>query len=100
MRIVVKRLRYATELAAPVGGKKARRATKRLAKVQAVLGEHNDNCVAEAKLRALGRRTGDSGAWTAGLFGGLALARAAECRDRFPVVWARASASRRWRWIK
>lgn len=100
LRMVVKRLRYATELVAPVGGKKARRAARRLARIQTALGEHNDSCVAEAKLRALGERTGDPGSWAAGLFGGLALARAAESRARFPAVWARATAGKRWRWIK
>jgi CHAD domain-containing protein len=98
LRIDVKRVRYAAELAAPAVGKKATRAARALATVQDVLGEHNDASVAGGQLRALGERTEDTGAWAAGLFGGLQLARAAECRARFPGVWAQAAAGKRWRW--
>lgn len=100
LRIGVKRARYGAELAAPAAGKKARRAARKLAEVQDVLGEHNDACVAGERLRGLGERTGLAGAWAAGLLGGLALARAAECRERFPPVWAAAAAGKRWRWTK
>lgn len=100
LRIGVKRLRYASELVAPATGKKARRAARKLALVQDVLGEHNDACVAEVQLRTLGRRTGETGAWAAGLLGGLQLARAAECRRRFASVWTDAASGARWRWIK
>lgn len=99
VRIGVKRLRYAAELAAPAVGERARRAARRLAEVQDVLGEHNDACVAVNRLRALGERTGDRGAWAAGELGGLALARAAGCRERFPSVWADAASDARWRWV-
>jgi CHAD domain-containing protein len=98
LRIEVKRVRYAAELAAPAVGEKASRAARALATVQDVLGEHNDACVAGGQLRDLGRRTDDGGAWAAGLFGGLQLARAAECRTDFPAVWAQAAAGKRWRW--
>jgi CHAD domain-containing protein len=99
LRIAVKRVRYAVELAAPVAGEKARRAAHRLADVQEVLGEHNDACIAVARLRTLGERTGPSGAWAAGLLGGLQLAQAAQCRKRFSSVWAKAAAEPRWRWV-
>jgi CHAD domain-containing protein len=100
VRIAVKRARYAAELAAPAVGRKARRAARRLARVQNVLGEHNDACVEGLRLRDLGARTDGSGAWAAGLLGGLALARATECRERFPDAWARAAADRHWRWTR
>src|SRR5579859_2986154 len=95
MRIEVKRLRYAAELAAPAVGAQAQRAARRLAEVQDVLGEHNDACVAGVRLRHLGERTGSSGAWAAGLLGGLALARAAGCRGDFPSVWSGAASKKR-----
>lgn len=98
VRIEVKRVRYASELAASAAGKKARRAARRLARVQDVLGEHSDACTACARLRGLGERTGSNGAWAAGLLGGLQLARAAECEKRFEPVWADAAAGKRWRW--
>lgn len=100
LRIGVKRVRYATELAAPAVGKKAGRAARELARVQDVLGDHHDACVAALRLRELGSRTGPAGVWAAGLLGGLELARAAESRDRFPSVWAQAAAPEQWRWAK
>ncbi len=100
IRISVKRVRYASELAAPAAGAKARRAARGLANVQRVLGEHNDACVATMRLRDLGSRTGQPGAWAAGLLGGLQLARAARCRKHFRSAWADAAAAKRWRWTK
>ena len=100
LRIAVKHVRYATELTEPVAGKQARRAAGGLARVQDVLGDHNDACAAEVRLRALGERTGSRGAWAAGLLGGLQRARAAECRKRFTSVWADATKAKRWRWVE
>jgi CHAD domain-containing protein len=100
LRIEVKRVRYAAELAAPVAGKKARRAARRLARVQDLLGEHHDATAAEMRLRALGERTGPTGAWAAGLLGGLRLSDAAVCRQRFTPAWAKAEAPKVWRWTK
>lgn len=99
LRIGVKRVRYAAELAAPSTGKKARRAARGLARAQDVLGEHNDAYTAGLRLRSLGEKSGPSGAWAAGLLGGLQLARAAACRKQFPPVWAHAVADKRWRWV-
>jgi CHAD domain-containing protein len=100
LRIGVKRVRYAAELTAPVAGKRARRAAQGLARAQDVLGDHNDACTAVVALRTLGERTNSSGAWAAGLLGGLQLARAAECRTRFTAVWADATKAKLWRWVE
>lgn len=100
LRIDAKRVRYAAELAAPVVGKKARQAARGLAQVQDVLGDHHDAIAAALRLRALGSRAGPAGAWAAGLLGGLQLARAAECRDRFASAWGDAAAPDRWRWVE
>jgi CHAD domain-containing protein len=100
LRIGIKRVRYAAELAAPAAGRKARRAVKRLSKVQDVLGEHNDARVACEQLRGLGERTGVRGAWGAGLLAGLQLAHAAESREHFRGVWTGATSGKRWRWTK
>jgi CHAD domain-containing protein len=99
MRIQVKRVRYAVDLAVPVAGEPARRTTKALARVQDVLGEHNDACTAVARLRALAPDASPAGSWAAGVLGGLQVARAAECRERFPAVWNKAAAKDRWDWI-
>jgi CHAD domain-containing protein len=99
LRISVKRLRYATELCVPAVGKKARRAAKGLAAVQDVLGGYNDAWVAEERLRSLGERTDRTGAWAAGLLGGLQLARGAEYREQLPSEWKKAVGGKRWRWL-
>lgn len=53
LRIRGKKLRYAAELAAPTGGKPVRRLVKATKGLQDVLGEHQDACVAEQRVRAL-----------------------------------------------
>ncbi|HZU61458.1 MAG TPA: CYTH and CHAD domain-containing protein [Solirubrobacteraceae bacterium] len=98
IRIRTKRARYAAELAAPATTGKARKSARKLAGVQDLLGDHHDACVAVLALRDLGARTGQSGAWACGLLGGLAVARAAECRTRFASVWRDATARKHWRW--
>lgn len=65
-----KRARYATELAAPVTGKKSKRRIKRFKQAQDVLGEHQDSVVARQLLRRLGtepRATSGQNAFTLGL---------------------------------
>jgi CHAD domain-containing protein len=53
LRIRGKKLRYAAELAAPTGGKPVRRLVKATKRLQDVLGEHQDACVAEVRVRGL-----------------------------------------------
>lgn len=100
LRIKLKRVRYAAELATPVAGKQASRAAHGLAGVQDVLGDHHDACTASERLQALGDRTGPGGAWAAGLLGGLQLAHAADDRERLWSVWEDAAAPKRWRWTR
>ena len=53
VRIETKRARYAAELAEPVLGKAGARFLRRAKVVQDVIGEHQDACVAEARIREL-----------------------------------------------
>jgi CHAD domain-containing protein len=53
LRIHGKKLRYAAELAGPRGGKQVKRLVKATKRLQDVLGEHQDACVAEQRLRSL-----------------------------------------------
>jgi CHAD domain-containing protein len=99
VRIHVKRLRYATELAAPLAGGQARGAARSLARLQDVLGDHNDACVAVVRLRAVSEHSPAAAAWAAGAMGGLQVARARTCRERFPAVWSDAVRAKRWRWV-
>lgn len=53
LRIRGKKLRYAAELAAKAGGKPVRKLVKATKRLQDVLGEHQDACVAEQRVRGL-----------------------------------------------
>jgi CHAD domain-containing protein len=53
LRIQGKRLRYAAELVAPIGGKPVRRLIRATREFQDVLGDHQDTVVAEAEVRRL-----------------------------------------------
>ena len=99
VRILAKRLRYATDVSAPLVGKPARRAARVLADLQDVLGDHNDARVALARLRELSRDATPAVAWTSGILAGLQVARAAECRARFPSAYRSAVAKPSWTWL-
>ena len=98
VRILVKRLRYATDVAAPLVGKPARRAVRALRELQDVLGDHNDACIAVIRLRELSDDAPAARVWSAALLGGLQLARTADCRARFPAVYKSALAKKNWTW--
>lgn len=53
LRILGKRLRYTGELVEPLLGAPVRRLLKATAELQEVLGDHQDACVAEARIRGL-----------------------------------------------
>jgi CHAD domain-containing protein len=99
VRILAKHLRYAVDVSAPVAGKPARRAVRALARLQDVLGDHNDARVALQRLRDLGSDATPAAVWTSGVLGGLQIARAAECRAQFPGAYRSAIAKSRWQWI-
>ena len=60
-RKAAKRYRYAAELTAESGGKKASRIVKSTTKLQTLLGEHQDSVVSAEFLRRLGAEAGASG---------------------------------------
>ena len=85
IRILAKRARYAAEAVAPVAGPQAEPFAKGAAKLQTVLGEHQDSVTAQAWLRAAkvtGRR-----AFVAGELIALERLAADEARARWPKVW-------------
>lgn len=59
LRIRGKRLRYTAELAGSVSGKRMKRLVAATKRFQDVLGEHQDACVAEERVRGLLRDMGD-----------------------------------------
>ena len=99
VRILAKRLRYATDVAAPLAGKRARGAAHALARLQDVLGDHNDACVALTRVRELTHDATPAVIWAGGLLGGLQIARASDSRTQFDAVYRDALAKHRWDWI-
>jgi CHAD domain-containing protein len=66
VRILAKRLRYATEAVAPAAGKQARKFATDAARIQDALGELNDAAVAGAWLTACAERLDGPAAFAAG----------------------------------
>jgi CHAD domain-containing protein len=85
IRILAKRARYAAEAVAPVAGPDASAFARAAAKLQTVLGEHQDSVTAQAWLRAAkvtGRR-----AFVAGELIALEHIAAGESRADWPKTW-------------
>jgi CHAD domain-containing protein len=85
IRILAKRARYAAEAVAPVVGSAALAFARAAAKLQTVLGEHQDSVTAQAWLRAArisGRR-----AFVAGELIAMEHVAAEEARAKWPKVW-------------
>lgn len=88
VRIRAKRLRYAAETVAGVAGKPARRLARAAAKVQEVLGDHQDAIVAADWLRdAAAVSGGTRAAFAAGMLAARELAAAETHRAAWPRVW-------------
>ncbi len=93
LRIVLKRARYAAELAAP-GGKARKRFLRDARRLQDVLGEHQDAVVAEERLAATAVFDGDTAiAFLAGRLAERQAARRAAAQKRLPRAWKRLRAS-------
>ena len=85
IRILAKRARYAAEAVAPVVGKAADAFARATAKLQTILGEHQDSVTAQAWLRSArisGRR-----AFVAGELIAMEHVAADDARAKWPKVW-------------
>jgi CHAD domain-containing protein len=85
IRILAKRARYASEAVAPVAGSGAAAFARAAAKLQTVLGEHQDSVTAQAWLRSArisGRR-----AFVAGELIAMEHVAAEDARSRWPKIW-------------
>ncbi|MGH8998994.1 MAG: CHAD domain-containing protein, partial [Acidimicrobiia bacterium] len=98
VRILAKRARYAAEAAAPVMGRQASAFAGAVARLQTVLGDHQDACVAETWLRRHVPAARPAEAMLVGQLIGLQRAEAAQCRAAWPAVWkaARKKSLRDW----
>lgn len=90
VRILAKRCRYAAEAVVPVAGQRAERFASVIARIQTVLGDHQDTVVAEAWLRAAATAVPESGVAAGELIAGQRAHRA-RLRARWPATWATAS---------
>jgi CHAD domain-containing protein len=85
IRILAKRARYAAEAVAPVVGKAADAFARAAAKLQTILGEHQDSVTAQAWLR--GARISGRRAFVAGELIAMEHVAAEDARAKWPKVW-------------
>jgi CHAD domain-containing protein len=85
IRILAKRARYAAEAVAPVVGKAADAFARAAAKLQTILGEHQDSVTAQAWLR--GARISGRRAFVAGELIAMEHIAAEDARAKWPKVW-------------
>jgi CHAD domain-containing protein len=85
IRILAKRARYAAEAVEPVAGPGAAAFARAAAKLQTVLGEHQDSVTAQAWLR--GARVSGKRAFAAGELIAMEHLAAQEARGKWPKVW-------------
>jgi CHAD domain-containing protein len=85
IRILAKRARYAAEAVAPVVGAGAAAFARNAAKLQTILGEHQDSVTAQAWLR--GTRIGGRRAFVAGELIAMEHLAAEEARKKWSKVW-------------
>jgi CHAD domain-containing protein len=97
IRILAKRARYAAEAVAPVIGPDATAFARAAAKVQTILGEHQDSVTAQAWLRAA-RVTGRR-AFVAGELIALEHVAAQKARKDWPKVWKALDRKRLRKWM-
>lgn len=95
VRIRAKRTRYAAEAVTPALGPDARRFAKAVAKLQEVLGDHQDAVVAATWLRDAARSTDDLEAvFVAGVLTGMIRSIEHRTRDAWPKAWKRVRKTR------
>jgi CHAD domain-containing protein len=85
IRILAKRARYAAEAVTPVVGKAAEAFARAAAKLQTILGEHQDSVTAQAWLRSA--RVSGRRAFVAGELIAMEHVAAEDARAKWPEVW-------------
>jgi CHAD domain-containing protein len=97
IRILAKRARYAAEAVAPVIGADAAAFARAAAKLQTILGEHQDSVTAQAWLR--GARVTGRRAFVAGELIALEHVAAEKARKDWPKVWNALDRKRLRKWM-
>jgi CHAD domain-containing protein len=85
IRILAKRARYAAEAVAPMAGASAAAFARAAAKLQTILGEHQDSVTAQAWLR--GTRITGRRAFVAGELIAMEHVAAEDARKKWPKIW-------------
>ena len=100
-RKAAKRARYTADVLVPIEGQRARRFSKRMTKIQTVLGDHQDSVIARATIRDLGvsaHRAGQN-AFTYGLLYERDAETARGLQHRARRAWRKSSRARYRRWL-
>lgn len=100
-RKAAKRARYTADVLVPIAGKKAKRFSKRMTKIQTVLGDHQDLVIARGAIRDLGMRAYRAGenAFTYGLLYESDAQTALELQYQARKAWHKSSKSKYRRWL-
>jgi CHAD domain-containing protein len=100
-RKAAKRARYTADVLIPIAGRPARRFSKRMTRIQTVLGDHQDLVVARAAIRDLGVRASRAGenAFTYGLLYERDAETARKLQHRARRVWRKASRAKYRHWL-
>jgi CHAD domain-containing protein len=98
LRILAKRARYAAEAVTPAAGPDAARFARRAARLQTVLGEHQDSVVARQWLRDAAGTGGR--AFVAGLLFGVEQGHGQDARRRWPRAWQKLDRRRLRQWMR
>ncbi len=101
-RKAARRARYASEAMTPAVGKKGRRFTKQMKKVQSVLGEHQDAVITRQVARELGigAHLAGENAFSYGLLYERDVCRGQRLQIQAQRAWKRASRPRYLRWMR
>ncbi len=97
IRILAKRARYAAEAVEPVVGSSAAAFARAAAKLQTILGEHQDSVTAQAWLRSI--RVSGRRAFVAGELIAMEHMAAEEARTKWPKVWKSLDRKRLHQWM-
>jgi CHAD domain-containing protein len=100
VRVRAKRARYAADVAALVIGRPAERLADEVARVQDLLGEHQDACVARDWLRRAAIDVEAPAAFVAGELSVLQDSEASAHRAAWPAAWSRANKGKLRAWLK
>jgi CHAD domain-containing protein len=99
VRIRAKRCRYAAEAAAEAFGKPARRFAAAIAKIQDVLGTHQDTVVARNWLAKTASECPPAEAYALGMLAETEQREALDARAAFPGIWRRARRKQLRNWL-